>query len=98
MILTGYTSINAIVKAELFPSHVRALGVGFGLRAGQLRVRRHRAADLPGRQDRRAVGGFIVYVTVAIAVSLLVYIFALRNKAETDLDREQGSSPLAGVR
>src|SRR5690606_26933006 len=30
VILTGYTSINAVVKAELFPTHVRALGVGFG--------------------------------------------------------------------
>jgi MHS family alpha-ketoglutarate permease-like MFS transporter len=27
VILTGYTSINAVVKAELFPAHVRALGV-----------------------------------------------------------------------
>ncbi|MCW1777637.1 hypothetical protein NB693_25435 [Pantoea ananatis] len=28
VILTGYTSINAVVKAELFPTHIRALGVG----------------------------------------------------------------------
>lgn len=28
MIVSGYTSINAVVKAELFPAHVRALGVG----------------------------------------------------------------------
>ncbi|MDE1153952.1 MAG: hypothetical protein PW788_15580 [Micavibrio sp.] len=27
VIVSGYTSINAVVKAELFPSHVRALGV-----------------------------------------------------------------------
>jgi MFS transporter, MHS family, alpha-ketoglutarate permease len=27
VIVTGYTSINAIVKAELFPAHIRALGV-----------------------------------------------------------------------
>jgi len=27
VILTGYTSINAVVKAELFPAHIRALGV-----------------------------------------------------------------------
>ncbi len=26
--VSGYTSINAVVKAELFPAHVRALGVG----------------------------------------------------------------------
>src|SRR5207302_6497882 len=28
MIVAGYTSINAVVKAELFPTNVRALGVG----------------------------------------------------------------------
>ena len=27
LMLTGYTSINAIVKAELFPADIRALGV-----------------------------------------------------------------------
>lgn len=27
LIVSGYTSINAIVKAELFPAHIRALGV-----------------------------------------------------------------------
>src|SRR6478735_4590226 len=30
IILTGYTSINALVKSELFPARVRALGVGVG--------------------------------------------------------------------
>jgi MFS transporter, MHS family, alpha-ketoglutarate permease len=29
LIVSGYTSINAVVKAELFPTEVRALGVGF---------------------------------------------------------------------
>jgi MHS family alpha-ketoglutarate permease-like MFS transporter len=28
VIVAGYTSINAIVKAELFPTHIRATGVG----------------------------------------------------------------------
>ena len=27
IIVSGYTSINAVVKAELFPAHIRALGV-----------------------------------------------------------------------
>lgn len=27
IIVTGYTAINAVVKAELFPPHIRALGV-----------------------------------------------------------------------
>ena len=29
VIVSGYTSINAVVKAELFPTEIRALGVGF---------------------------------------------------------------------
>ena len=41
---------------------------------------------------------FIVYVTVVIGVSLLVYIFALKNKGETVLDREQGSAWLVPTR
>ena len=90
MILTGYTSINALVKSELFPSHVRALGVGVGLRVGELDLRRHRAADLPGGQAIRAGPLFIGYVTVCIAISLVVYVFFLRNKSETYLDRERG--------
>jgi MHS family alpha-ketoglutarate permease-like MFS transporter len=28
VVVSGYTSINAVVKAELFPAHVRAIGVG----------------------------------------------------------------------
>ena len=28
IIVSGYTSINAVVKAELFPAEIRALGVG----------------------------------------------------------------------
>ena len=29
MLLSFYTSISGLVKAEMFPPHVRALGVGF---------------------------------------------------------------------
>jgi MHS family alpha-ketoglutarate permease-like MFS transporter len=38
------------------------------------------------------VPAFIVYVTVVIAVSLVVYVFFLKNRAETALDREQGNA------
>ncbi len=29
LVISGYTAINAVVKAELFPTSIRALGVGF---------------------------------------------------------------------
>jgi len=35
---------------------------------------------------------FIAYVNVCIAVSLVVYIFFIKNKSETYLDREQGAA------
>ncbi|MDJ0392418.1 MFS transporter [Rhodococcus sp. G-MC3] len=92
VILTGYTSINAIVKAELFPSHVRALGVGLGYALansvfGGTAPLIYQAAKSGGH-----VPWFILYVTVVIAISLAVYIFVLRNKSETVLDREQGQA------
>jgi MHS family alpha-ketoglutarate permease-like MFS transporter len=92
VILTGYTSINAIVKAELFPADFRALGVGMGYAVansvfGGTAPLLFQAAKSGGQDDL-----FIIYVTVVIGVSLLVYIFGLKNKAITVLDREQGSA------
>ncbi len=43
--VAGYTSINAIVKAELFPTSVRALGVGLPYAHHGVDLRRHRAGD-----------------------------------------------------
>ena len=92
VILTGYTSINALVKSELFPAQVRALGVGVGYALansifGGTAPLIYQAAKAQGQ-----VPLFIGYVTVCIAVSLVVYVFCLRNKADTYLDRERGSA------
>ena len=74
IIVTGYTSINAVVKAELFPAHVRALGVAlpyalantiFGGTAEYVALRFKEAG-----WER----GFYVYVTAMIAISLVVYL------------------------
>lgn len=88
VILTGYTSINAVVKAELFPTHVRALGVGLGYALanstfGGTAPLLYQASL---RSDR--VDAFVLYATLIIGVSLLVYIFCLKNKGENWLDDE----------
>ena len=90
VILTGYTSINAIVKAELFPSHVRALGVGLGYALANSAFGGTAPLIYQAAKGGGHVTWFIVYVTVVVAVSLFVYIFVLKNKSETALDREQG--------
>ncbi|MEO7268673.1 MAG: MFS transporter [Knoellia sp.] len=90
VILTGYTSINAIVKAELFPVRVRALGVGVGYALANSVFGGTAPVIYEAAKKSDHVTAFIVYVTLCIAASLLVYIFVLRNKSETELDREQG--------
>ena len=92
VILTGYTSVNAIVKAELFPADIRALGVGLGYALANSTFGGTAPMLFQAAKSAGQPGWFIVYVTVVIGVSLLVYIFGLKNKAITALDREQGSA------
>ena len=92
LIVGGYTSINALVKAELFPASIRALGVGLGYAIANSLF--GGTVPLIGAAFQKAerVDLFFTYVTVAIAISLVVYVFALRNKKATHLDREQGDA------
>lgn len=92
VILTGYTSINALVKSELFPAHVRALGVGVGYALANSIFGGTAPLIYQAAKAENQVPLFIGYVTVCIAVSLFVYVFFLRNKADTYLDRERGSA------
>lgn len=90
LIVLGYTSVNALVKAEIFPRSVRALGVGLGhgianaLFGGTVPYI-GKALHNAGRD-----GVFFTYVTVCIGISLLVYVRAFRNKEATQLDVEEG--------
>jgi MFS transporter, MHS family, alpha-ketoglutarate permease len=74
LIVSGYTSINAIVKAELFPAEVRALGVGlpyalttaiFGGTAEYIALWFKKA----GHEN-----WFYWYVSGCIFISLMVYV------------------------
>ncbi len=73
LIVSGYTSINAVVKAELFPAGVRALGVGLPYAV---------AASVFGGtapyvalqfKDLGHESWFFIYISVLIAGSLAVY-------------------------
>ena len=90
LIVGGYTSINALVKAELFPASIRALGVGLGYAIANSLFGGTVPLIGAALQKTSQEELFFTYVTVAIAISLLVYIFALKNKKSTHLDHEQG--------
>lgn len=87
IIVSGYTSINAIVKAELFPAEVRALGVGlpyaltvalFGGTAEYLAL---------WFKDTGHEAWFYWYITGCIFISLLVYVFMKDTKKNSSLNQ-----------
>lgn len=89
VIVSGYTSINAVVKAELFPAEVRALGVGlpyaitvavFGGSAEYVALWMKKA----GHEQY-----FYWYITGCILISLLVYLFMKDTKHTSLLNKEQ---------
>jgi MFS transporter, MHS family, alpha-ketoglutarate permease len=88
IIVSGYTSINAIVKAELFPAEVRALGVGLPY---ALTV-----AIFGGTAEYVALwfknsgheSYFYWYITGCIAVSLLVYLTMKDTKKTSQINHD----------
>lgn len=92
LMVLGYTSISALVKAEIFPRSVRAVGVGLGF--GIANALFGGTAPYIGKALHNAGrdGVFFTYVTVCIAISLAVYVWAFRNKETTELDREEGEA------
>ena len=74
IITSGYTSINAVVKAELFPAKVRALGVGFPY-AVAVSIFGGTAESLALLfKEHHHPQYFYWYVSGCIAISLLAYI------------------------
>ncbi|RPD45857.1 MFS transporter [Hymenobacter sediminis] len=73
VIVSGYTSINAVVKAELFPTEIRALGVGlpYALTVAIFGGSAEYIALLA--KDYGVEEWFYWYVTACAAFSLLVY-------------------------
>jgi MHS family alpha-ketoglutarate permease-like MFS transporter len=89
MIVAGYTSINAVVKAELFPTNVRATGVGlpyaitvsiFGGTAESVAL----WFKSIGRET-----WFYYYLTALIAISLFVYLTMRDTKHDSAMGRHE---------
>jgi MHS family alpha-ketoglutarate permease-like MFS transporter len=89
MIVSGYTSINAVVKAELFPTNVRAIGVGLPYAVT--------VSVFGGTADSVALwfkslgheSWFYYYLTGMIGISLVVYLFMRDTKADSAMHRHE---------
>ncbi|MCA0404533.1 MAG: MFS transporter [Proteobacteria bacterium] len=89
LIVSGYTSINAVVKAELFPAEVRAIGVAlpyaitvslFGGTAEYIALY-FKAAGVESY--------YYWYVTFCIACSLMVYLAMPDTRKSSHIDRDE---------
>jgi MHS family alpha-ketoglutarate permease-like MFS transporter len=88
LIVSGYTSINAVVKAELFPTHVRATGVGLPY---ALTVSLFGGTAESVALWFKSIGhesGFYYYLTGCIATSLLVYTLMRDTKKVSAIEAE----------
>src|SRR6218665_2596998 len=85
LIVSGYTSINAVVKAELFPVEIRALGVGLPYAIT--------VALFGGTAEYVALwfksigheSWFYYYITGCVMLSLVVYFFMKDTKKNSKL-------------
>jgi MHS family alpha-ketoglutarate permease-like MFS transporter len=86
VVVTGYTSINACVKAELFPTGVRALGVALSYALANALFGGTAEYVALWFKNAGAESGFYWYVAGCAAVSLVVYV-TMRETRDLDLTR-----------
>lgn len=87
VIVTGYTSINAIIKAEMFPADIRALGVALPFAIANAvfgGTAEYVALWLKGIGHER---WFYVYISALAALSLIAYV-RMRETKTTSLIEE----------
>ncbi|QSA96925.1 MFS transporter [Methylococcus sp. EFPC2] len=73
-IVTGYTSINAVVKAELFPAHIRALGVALPYSLANTLFGGTAEYAALWFKTEGIERGFYWYVSAMVGLSLIVYL------------------------
>ncbi|HEX5377500.1 MAG TPA: MFS transporter, partial [Phenylobacterium sp.] len=87
IVLSGYTAVNAVLKAELFPAHVRALGVALPYALANSIFGGSAEYVALWFKQARMESGFYIYVSLVMAVALVVAI-RLRNTNKESLIAE----------
>lgn len=86
VIVSGYTSINAVVKAELFPAEIRALGVGLPYAVANAIFGGTAEYIALWFKDQGHEPWFYWYITGCIFISLLVYVFMNDTKKTSRME------------
>lgn len=87
LLLTGYTSTSAIVKAELFPAHCRALGVALPYAIANAMFGGTAEYVALWFKSQGLESGFYLYVSAVCTLALLVAL-SMRETSRHSLIRE----------
>ena len=87
LVQSAYTSISAVVKAELFPAHCRALGVALPYALANALFGGTAEYVALWFKDQGMESGFYVYVSVVMGMALVISLF-MRDTARHSLIRE----------
>ncbi len=88
VVISGYTAVNAVVKAELFPVAVRALGVGLPYAATVSLCGGTAEYVALWFKQAGVEAGFYWYVAAMIGVSLMVYLRLPETRDQSRIDRD----------
>ncbi|MGD9812833.1 MAG: MFS transporter [Sphingobium sp.] len=86
--VSGYTSINAVVKAELFPANIRALGVALPYAIANALFGGSAEYVALQLKDWGHESAFYWYVSGMIGLSLVVYVLMTETRHSSLIDRD----------
>jgi MHS family alpha-ketoglutarate permease-like MFS transporter len=87
-LLTGYTALSAIIKAELFPTHVRAIGVALPYAVAQAIFGGNAETAALSFKNAGNEAGFFWFVAIMLGIGFLVAV-TMRDTQKHSLIREE---------
>ena len=85
IMVTGYTSINAIIKAEMFPADIRALGVALPFAIANVIFGGTAEYDALYLKDIGHERWFYIYISALAACSLVAYVRMRETKTSSQI-------------
>jgi MFS transporter, MHS family, alpha-ketoglutarate permease len=98
ILLAAYTSVGAIVKAELFPAHIRAVGVALPYAIANALFGGTAEYVALWFKSAGSENGFYVYAAGTSAVGLLIALTMRETRTYSRIDNDAGETSTAAPR
>lgn len=88
LLLAAYTSISALIKAELFPAHIRALGVALPYAIGNAAFGGTAEYVALWFKDAQVEAAFYWYVAIVIGVATIAFLLLPETKIASLIEED----------